>query len=412
MNLMKRIGVLTFHRSNNTGAFLQCYSLCVKLQNDFPDHKIEVIDYETQTTYQNYSGLLKDYLNIGIKEKDSLLRKLVIYIKRLVSIFLVHRHRLADMKTNNEIFDNAVKCNLPLTEWRLISNDCDDFYKSIAGKYDLIIVGSDCVWKYIGYPFPNAYLLHDVHDCIKVSYAACAYRMNVDSMSKEMIHYFKESIESLDYVGIRDSQTESVLNKVGIINNMVYNCDPTFLLDISNFYYLKEGLIKKIKAKGIDLERPIIGIQLRNNRLSRQIKKQFGGEYQIVAIRERNDYADCFLNDLTPFEWAIVFSFFKLTITDFFHASIFSILNYICPVVIDNKCGFYEGEISRVEDIMTRLGLKQCYYSYSDVDENIDIYSLVEYSQQVSKDYLINRINEQQKTYSSFYEYVKRMVNE
>ena len=35
-----KIGILTFHGSINEGAVMQCYSLCHRLMNDFPDAKI------------------------------------------------------------------------------------------------------------------------------------------------------------------------------------------------------------------------------------------------------------------------------------------------------------------------------------------------------------------------------------
>ena len=39
-----RIGILTFHRSVNNGAVIQCYSLSKRLQKEFPDADVEVID--------------------------------------------------------------------------------------------------------------------------------------------------------------------------------------------------------------------------------------------------------------------------------------------------------------------------------------------------------------------------------
>ena len=42
---MKRIGILTFHRSTNNGAFIQAYSLSRRLEKDFPQCEVEVIDY-------------------------------------------------------------------------------------------------------------------------------------------------------------------------------------------------------------------------------------------------------------------------------------------------------------------------------------------------------------------------------
>jgi len=56
---MGKIGILTFHRSYNYGAFMQCYSLSHRLMRDFPQHEVEVIDYATQRVYANYPTELK-----------------------------------------------------------------------------------------------------------------------------------------------------------------------------------------------------------------------------------------------------------------------------------------------------------------------------------------------------------------
>ena len=42
-----KIGILTFHRAYNYGAFLQCYSLQKELKARFPECDIKVIDYES-----------------------------------------------------------------------------------------------------------------------------------------------------------------------------------------------------------------------------------------------------------------------------------------------------------------------------------------------------------------------------
>ena len=40
-----RIGILTFHKAINYGAYLQAFSLSNKLQEQFPNHEVEIIDY-------------------------------------------------------------------------------------------------------------------------------------------------------------------------------------------------------------------------------------------------------------------------------------------------------------------------------------------------------------------------------
>ena len=59
---MKRVGILTFHKSINYGAFMQCYSLSQRMQRDFPDCRIEVIDYVPLRTLATHDVNLFSYL--------------------------------------------------------------------------------------------------------------------------------------------------------------------------------------------------------------------------------------------------------------------------------------------------------------------------------------------------------------
>ncbi len=45
--MSKKIGILTFYRSINNGAFLQCFSLANKLLEN-REYSVEVINYDTQ----------------------------------------------------------------------------------------------------------------------------------------------------------------------------------------------------------------------------------------------------------------------------------------------------------------------------------------------------------------------------
>ena len=56
-----RIGILTFHRSVNNGAVMQCYALSQRLRQDFPDDEVEVIDYQMRKVDQAYSGGIIEY---------------------------------------------------------------------------------------------------------------------------------------------------------------------------------------------------------------------------------------------------------------------------------------------------------------------------------------------------------------
>ena len=68
-----KIGILTFHRPINYGAFLQAYSLSNQLKKCFEKSEVEIIDYiapkENKTIYLNVLRTLKYYgVDAMIKE--------------------------------------------------------------------------------------------------------------------------------------------------------------------------------------------------------------------------------------------------------------------------------------------------------------------------------------------------------
>lgn len=356
---MAKIGILTFHRSNNTGAFIQCYSLLCKLKKDFPEHVIEVIDYCTDRTILNYSWKIKDYVAAtNKKSQEGICEKNRRMIKNILRLML-RPYILKDRKKENELFETDRRY-LMLSGERMVSEKIDDFVKFVENKYDVIVVGSDCVWQYVNYPFPNAYLLKGEIAKIKMSYAACAYKMDLDKMSSNDIGYMKDALASFDYLGVRDVETEKILTELSL--PFEHNCDPAFLLDLEEVPVDICKLREKLERLGVDFKRKVIGLQVSYKHIGKWVRDLFDeSEYQIVALRVRNAYAEVFLEDITPFEWSRVFTFFYCTVTDFFHGTLLSLINHTLPIAFDS--GFLkDGRESRIGDVMKRMGLSDLYY--------------------------------------------------
>ena len=65
--MKKKIGILTYHRSINYGAFLQAYSLYNAIKKRYGDKWIvEIIDYESEKAYKVYA---KQFKGKGIYNK-------------------------------------------------------------------------------------------------------------------------------------------------------------------------------------------------------------------------------------------------------------------------------------------------------------------------------------------------------
>ena len=76
---MKKIGILTFHRAINYGAFMQAYALSNRLKKDLKDVEIEIIDYETEASMYRYSTRMFDMIKTqsGINNKIKILLKVI-----------------------------------------------------------------------------------------------------------------------------------------------------------------------------------------------------------------------------------------------------------------------------------------------------------------------------------------------
>ena len=76
---MIKIGILTFHRSTNNGALIQCFALCKQLQTDFPDCIIEVVDYEMPIVKRKIypSNAAMYFEGTTVREKISKIKRFV-----------------------------------------------------------------------------------------------------------------------------------------------------------------------------------------------------------------------------------------------------------------------------------------------------------------------------------------------
>ena len=356
-----RIGILTFHRSINYGAFLQSYALSTTVASSFPDAKVEIIDYCPLFEIKKYETSLKNFV-FGSKYEPQSLWGAFKNIAKLVLMPGI----LGQKKSLNNSFKKSYK-HLPLSQKQWITDDFEQFLSDIKNDYDIVIVGSDAVWEYKVFPFPNAYFLNDKINCIKMSYAACSGRMSYSETDERQRNLLCTFFNSFDYIGIRDQATEKFLHQIDCNLQTHHNCDPSFFLDINNDPLFNKSQVSRLLIeRGIDLNKPIIGI-MGGNEMGKMIRSFWGDKYQIVAVYYPNQYADVYLPELTPFEWAVVFSFLKITITRYFHGTIYSLKNGTPTNSIDDWSLGESDQYSKLEDVLIRTDLKSHYFKASEM---------------------------------------------
>ena len=352
-----KIGILTYHLSHNFGAFLQAYALTMRLREEFPQDQIELINF-----------------NMLVAEK---------YYKKVVW----SENRFRTMKyniTRYKSFEKA-KSMLPVGEDELHSNSIEEFTAMVKGKYDIIIAGSDEIWRLTGSRgFPNPYWLPGKLGCVKMSYAASS-RSDFNAINENSQKKLKELLNDFEYIGVRDISTyESVKNIVLNKDKVHMNCDPTLAY---KFCFSREkGKAILQERFGVEPQKLTIGIMVTDSTVVKTLKGEFGDEYNYVSLFQKHQGSySC--PDITPFEWVDVISALDFFVTSFFHGMCFAVNTGVPFAGLEkNKV---DKEKSKAADFLCRAELNERYVpgDYAKLNYMIknEIGKIIDYEPFVSK---------------------------
>lgn len=203
---MKKIGILTFHRVSNFGAFLQAYALKETI-NSFDDCSAFLIDYHCRKTEAAYSHKID--LKHGIKNPIS---------KILRHRFIVQRNRA---------FSKAVQSDFMLLDFQKEKerNTCD--------KY---VVGSDQVWCGALTGDDDTYFLNFVEDNgKKTSYAASVGQISSFFAVQSLV----DKIAQFSAISVREKELYDILETC-VSTPLAHSIDPVFLRSQQQWrdYYL------------------------------------------------------------------------------------------------------------------------------------------------------------------------------
>lgn len=303
-----RIGILTYHRAHNYGAQLQACALCNRLNQD-TEIEAEIIDFMMKKEKKFYSIFAKR----RIRHMKTYLRNFWFEV-RIYKTF------------EGIMTSSAMKCS----HQRLVSDSLAEFQKFVKGKYDIIIAGSDEIWKIDGYRgFPTPYWLFGNLECRKFSYAASSRSdfMKLNEKSKELlVNNFRE----FEYIGVREKCTKDSLEKLGIESSRIHVCcDPTFLYDFPvRTAPMQEVLTGKAK---LDASKRNIVVMTNNYRLGCRIREVFSDDFNLISVFNKNSgYYN--VPNLTPLEWAETIKNADMVLTTYFHGTCFSII-YNTPFI-------------------------------------------------------------------------------
>ena len=295
-----KIGILTYHRAYNYGAYLQASALCQRL-NQEEDLEAELIDFCMVKEKKFYATA-----NYGLKRKlIGTIRGTYGFSKKLENTFIGAQKNPVVIKSDRS----------------LVSDSIEDFAAFVKGKYDLIIAGSDEIWKADGMRgFPTPYWLPGDLGCRKMSYAASA-RVDFDKvLSEDKIKLLEEYLSDFDYISVRDELTKEQIEK-HTDKEVHLNCDPSFLydfetpeLDLNDFLPPHSGYDAALKT---------VLVMVDERSLAGQVTLTLGGKYNLISMNKANK-GMINIPNLEPLQWLALLKQVDFVITSLFHGACFS----------------------------------------------------------------------------------------
>lgn len=198
---MKRVGILTVHRSLNYGAVLQAYAL------------------NTILSRNGYDAQIIDYVSDAVKERE---HKTNITLKDALK-YIVRINKFLACKKKEKKFKEFTD------KYYILSDKTYDRYNIRYTDliYDYFITGSDQIWNFDITNSDTVFMLDFITDNKKKkSYAASFGYKEIPENYKEKT---KEMLAQYSSLLVRENSGVQILHQLGLVGHMVL--DPTLLLD-------------------------------------------------------------------------------------------------------------------------------------------------------------------------------------
>ena len=342
---MRKIGIITFHRSFNYGSVLQAYAL-QKYINSNQLGEAKVIDFFYEYDYKQYN-LFRSYL----------------YSAQIKSFFADLYYLKRNIKRMHN-FEEFIEKYIPLTQKQYTNNMQ---MKELNKNFDAFICGSDQIWNLeITQGGEPAYFLDFVEsNNIKIAYAPSMAHLTFDNLNEKKISNY---LKSFDALSVREESTKKFIAKFTdqIVNTVV---DPTLLLKKDDY----EEILESIQETDY-----IFVYMLENNdELLAYVKKMSIHTGLKVIYISKKQYKNISnaknVYGASPKSFLTYIKNADFIITNSFHATVFSIIFEKKFVTFKTKKSF-----ARMVDLLEKLELTDRLYNDEFEINNHINYSIVE----------------------------------
>jgi hypothetical protein len=302
---MSKVGVLTFHYSDNNGAVLQAYGLSKALQE--MGHDVEIVDYRPLAARLRYSGHwpkhAKSFLRVAYKR------------------WKFHRFRHS---------------YLPLSRTYLSLTDLE----KAPPEADYFVCGSDQVWNIASFRgFDPAFFLAFLKDSgpRRVSYAATfgnaedlgGYRRSIG-----------ELLSRFDHLSVRDLKSQRMVRDL-VDRFAEHVLDPSFLADYG-----------PITPPPVIKPPYVLMNYFGRTELSADAVRVLRNHFKIPIVSIGRKVHGTTAVNTGPVQWLSLMRHADFVCTNSFHGTCFSLINRKPFVMLPNQ-----GAMSRLEDILQTAGL-------------------------------------------------------
>ena len=337
---MKKIGIITFSRAHNYGAFLQVFAL----QNILNE--------------MGYEGLVVDYRNEVIESPFYPIyfknKNFVQIIKEIIKIPFYYKNKKARYKKFNQVIDSKLIKTINYTDKNINKVDVD-----------VLITGSDQVWSMdIVGELSDIYTLNFKTDkkIKKISYAASVG--NIQNILENKDEYIKK-INNLDKISVREDDACDVLNELLENRQVERTCDPTLLIS-------KEKWNKQLDNNEDIKEKYILAYVVAGDeeyvKIVNDLSKKTG--LKVIHFGLKNPGYDNVLKTAYmegPFEFINYIKNAEYVVATSFHATVFSIIfNKKFFIVPHRKTG------ARVNNLLEKLNINGRTFSNLEEFKKID----------------------------------------
>lgn len=219
---MKRIGLITFHASDNCGSMLQTYALQYVLEKKYGQY-VEIINFSNDKQHEMYSIFVK-------------VRRLRDVLRNVLRLILY-----PSLKKEQDGFRKFWKYyNLSKKSYR-----SNIELKELDWKYDTVVCGSDQIWNFQTGDYDDAYVLNFLNKTPKVAYAVSLGQAKLNDTSEHKEKY-RNLLSDFKAISVREFKSQPLVQSLSKVN--VDIClDPTFLISPDVYYNImpEKRLIKE-----------------------------------------------------------------------------------------------------------------------------------------------------------------------